>query len=74
MIDNLYSNRKNERALSTEQWRRKEVEVLAAAWLQCESVLEIWKVIIKKEAAKFITDDDWDSARLYFRKRFEAGA
>lgn len=73
MIDNLYANRKNERALSAEQWRCKEVEVLAVACLQCESVLKTWKAIIKKEAAKVTSDDDWDSARLYFRKRFEAG-
>ncbi|CAO3681164.1 unnamed protein product [Umbelopsis ramanniana] len=73
MIDNLYSNRRNERALSTEQWRCKEVEVLAVACLQCESVMETWKAIIKKETAKVTSDDDWDSARLYFRKRFEAG-
>ncbi|KAI9287445.1 VRR-NUC domain-containing protein [Umbelopsis sp. AD052] len=73
MIEDLYSNRRNERAQSAEQWRCKEVEVLTIAWLQCESILENWKVIIKKQEVKVTSDDDWDRARLYFRKRFEAG-
>jgi hypothetical protein len=73
MIEDLYSCRKNERSQSAEQWRCKEVEVLTIAWLQCESILEIWKAIIKKQATKVTSDDDWDIARLYFRKRFEAG-
>jgi Fanconi-associated nuclease 1 len=73
LIDDLYSNRKNERAQSTEQWRCKEIEVLTVAWSQCESILEKWKAIIKDKGTSIASDYDWDSSRLYFRKRFEAG-
>jgi hypothetical protein len=73
MVENLYANRKNDRAQNEEQWRAKEATVLHAAWSICETILNKWKDIIEEKSALVVCEDDWDGSRLYFRKRFEAG-
>lgn len=73
LVEELYSNRKNERAQSPQQWRQKEVTVLEQAWSLCESILDKWQAIVIQKATITTSEDDWDGSRLYFRKRFEAG-